>query len=78
MEKESFEKRRGWILGLIIIMMLQFIAASYFCMQKQGYHYDEYYSYYSTNVTYGLAPTDRKWKKAEEIRREFMVLPGEG
>ena len=77
--KPSFvENRKKWICLLTLIMMLQLLAASYFCMQKQGFHYDEYYSYYSSNVTYGLAPTDREWKDTEEIRSEFMVLPGQG
>lgn len=62
---------------MTIIMMLQFVVASYFCMQKQGFHYDEYYSYYSSNVTYGLVPTDREWKDTDEIRSEFHVRDGE-
>ena len=63
---------------MTLIMMLQLVVASYFCMQKQGFHYDEYYSYYSSNVTYGLAPTNREWKNVDEIRSEFMVREGEG
>ena len=78
MIKGISENRRIWLVGLSLIMMLQLIVASYFCMEKQGYHYDEYYSYYSSNVTYGLAPTDREWKDGGEIRSEFMVLPDEG
>lgn len=63
---------------MTLIMMLQLVVASYFCIQKQGFHYDEYYSYYSSNVTYGLAPTNREWKNVDEIRSEFMVREGEG
>ena len=59
------------------IMMLQLVVASYFCTQKQGFHYDEYYSYYSSNVTHGLAPTDREWKDVAQIRSEFKVMEGE-
>ena len=62
---------------MTIIMMLQRVVASYFCFQKQGFHYDEYYSYYSSNVTHGLAPTDRAWKDVSEIRSEFKVLEGQ-
>lgn len=69
---------KKWFCLLVIIMVLQFIVASYFCIQKQGFHYDEYYSYYSSNVTYGLVPTDREWKDVEEIRSEFKVMKGEG
>lgn len=63
---------------MTLIMMLQLVVASYFCMQKQGFHYDEYYSYYSSNVTFGLAPTNREWKDVAEIASEFMVREGEG
>ncbi|MFR3249822.1 MAG: hypothetical protein ACLTQL_01595 [Eisenbergiella sp.] len=45
-------------------------------MKKTGFHYDEYYSYYSSNVTIGLVPTDREWKPGSEIYNEFAVLPG--
>lgn len=72
------KENKKWICLMTIIMMLQFVVASYFCMQKQGFHYDEYYSYYSSNVTYGLVPTDREWKDVDEIRSEFRVLEGEG
>lgn len=71
------ERRRTflWILGLLL--MLQAIAAFCFCMKKTGFHYDEYYSYYSSNVSVGLAPSDREWKTGESIRNEFQVLPEE-
>lgn len=59
---------------MIILLILQLCAAFWFCAQKQGYHYDEYYSYYSSNVTYGLNPTDMEWKDTAEIRSEFMVM----
>ena len=72
------KENKKWICLMTIIMMLQLVVASYFCMQKQGFHYDEYYSYYSSNVTYGLVPTDREWKDVNEIRSEFQVLEGEG
>ena len=73
-----YRENKKWICLMTIIMMLQLVVASYFCMQKQGFHYDEYYSYYSSNVTYGLVPTDREWKDVDEIRSEFRVLEGEG
>lgn len=62
---------------LLLILVLQVIAALCFCGQKTGFHYDEYYSYYSSNVTYGLVPTDREWKDGGEIRSEFEVREGE-
>lgn len=72
------EQKGKLYLALGILLMLQVIAAFCFCMKKTGFHYDEYYSYYSSNVTYGLVPTDREWKDTAEIRSEFEVLPGEG
>ncbi len=61
---------------MILLLILQLGTAAYFGAQKQGFHYDEYYSYYSSNVTYRLLPTDREWKDVDEIRSEFAVLPG--
>lgn len=66
------------ILILLLLLMLQVIAAFCFCGQKTGYHYDEYYSYYSSNVTGGLGPWEQEWKTGQDIFNEFAVLPGEG
>lgn len=63
---------------MVLLLILQVGTAVFFCAQKQGFHYDEYYSYYSSNVTYGLHPTDGEWKDTKEIRSEFMALKGEG
>ena len=60
-----------------VIIVIAMVVAVFFCAKKQGYHYDENYSYYSTNVTYGLHVFDREWKPADEIRSEFMALDGE-
>lgn len=58
-------------------MVVAMVVAIIFCVKKQGYHYDENYSYYSTNVTYGLHVHDREWKPVSEIKSEFMALDGE-
>ena len=52
-------------------------AAFYFCMQKQGFHEDEYYTYYSTARTNGFYVEDGRWIEREEYLNEFMVLPEE-
>ena len=72
------KNKKLFLPGMILLLIIQLCAAFFFCTQKQGFHYDEYYSYYSSNVTYGLHPTDMEWKDTEEIRSEFMALPGEG
>ena len=43
----------GYRLALWLIIVISMIIAVLFCIKKQGFHYDENYSYYSTNVTYG-------------------------
>ena len=63
---------------LIITIVLQLAVALCFCMQKQGFHYDENYSYYSSNVTYGLNPPDGDWLSGSTIAEEFCITPGMG
>ena len=63
---------------LIITIVLQLAVALFFCMQKQGFHYDENYSYYSSNVTYGLNPPDGDWLSGSTIAEEFCITPGMG
>ena len=60
---------------LIIISMM---VALFFCCEKQGYHYDEYYSYYSTNISSGSWIPDGGYRSGDSIAEEFMALEGEG
>ena len=71
------KKSRFFSLSMIALLVVQLGIIFWFGFQKQGYHYDEYYSYYSSNVTYSLNPTDMEWKDTAEIRSEFMALEGE-
>ncbi len=77
---EDVRNNRSYIpmIVMVVIIMLQVIAAFYFCTRKQGFHYDEYYSYYSSNVSEGLAPPDCKWMDSDSILDEFRVRKGEG
>lgn len=50
-------------------------AAFYFCTQKQGFHEDEYYTYYSTARVNGFYVEDGQWMDRETCRNEFVVLP---
>ena len=77
MKQSSWYEKYGWYCLMGVILFLQLAVIFYFCNQKEGYHYDEYYSYYSSNKTYGLSPTDRQWKSTEEIISEFQVQKGE-
>jgi len=78
MKRNPIETKGGFILAMIVLFILQVSVACFFCTKKQGFHYDEYYSYYSTNVTHSLVPTDMEWKDTAEIRSEFMVMPDAG
>ncbi len=46
--------------------------------QKQGFHEDEYYTYFSTNRSLGLYQPDRQWQDRQTILDEFAVKSGEG
>lgn len=52
-------------------------AAFSFCVRKQGFHEDEYYTYYSTARTGGFYVEDGQWIKRDTYRNEFVVLPGQ-
>lgn len=68
---------RKHIVWFLIIWVVQMAAAFYFCTQKQGFHEDEYYTYYSTARTAGFYVEDGAWMDRETYRSEFVVLPGE-
>lgn len=75
MKKDKSDIRFGLLIWIVIVAAMA--VAFFFCVKKQGFHYDEYYSYYSTNVTCGLHAADREWLDSEYIRDEFMALKGE-
>ena len=60
-----------------MIWMVLMAAAFYFCTQKQGFHEDEYYTYYSTARTAGFYVEDGQWMDRETYLNEFVVLPEE-
>lgn len=70
-------KKTKYVACFIILWLLQMAAAFWFCMQKQGFHEDEFYTYYSTARTNGFYVEDGKWMERDEYRNEFVVLPGE-
>ncbi len=70
------KKTTEWIWFAVIWAVLM-AAAFYFCTQKQGFHEDEFYTYYSTARTNGFYVEDGKWMDRETYYKEFVVLPGE-
>ncbi|MCM1174255.1 MAG: hypothetical protein NC341_04300 [Blautia sp.] len=71
------EKRICFSLFLLVWCM-QMLTAVYFCCQKQGFHEDEFYTYYSTARTYGLIIEDGAWMERDAYFDEFVVLEGQG
>ena len=66
------------LIAAFLILAAGIVLCLYFGMQKEGFHQDEYYSYYSSNRTAGLYTPDREWVDTDTILNEFEVLPGEG
>lgn len=67
--------KRKYLAVFLVIWAVQMAAAFYFCTQKQGFHEDEYYTYYSTARTNGFYVEDEQWMERETYRNEFVVLP---
>lgn len=66
-----------FILCMTILLLLQLSTLFYYGTRKQGFHEDELYTFYSTNKTAGLFVNDRQWMSREDLRNDFVVLPGE-
>ena len=75
-ERRDSDKKK-FLIAFIVIWVVQMAAAFYFCTQKQGFHEDEYYTYYSTSRTNGFYVEDGAWMDREDYLNEFVVLPNE-
>lgn len=63
--------------ALLVIWILLMLLAFFYCTKKQGFHEDEYYTYYSTARTNGFYVEDGQWMDRETYAGEFTVKPGE-
>lgn len=72
------KKSKLWFYIFLLAWAAQMMAAVYFCCQKQGFHEDEYYSYYSTSRTIGLFVEDNTWAEHDAYYQEFVVLENQG
>lgn len=66
-----------FIIAMGVVLCLQLAVLFYYGNRKAGFHEDELYTYYSTNKTAGLFVNDRQWMERDELRNDFVVLPGE-
>lgn len=74
-ESGKVTERKKFFICFLLLWVVQMAAAFYFCTQKQGFHEDEYYTYYSTARTNGFYVEDGQWMDRETCRNEFVVLP---
>lgn len=80
MIKKDTNKKENRIYFFIFLLVwcMQMLTAVYFCCQKQGFHEDEFYTYYSTARTNGLIIEDNAWMERDAYFNEFVVLEGQG
>ncbi len=78
MEKGSRQKEnRIYFFLFLFVWCIQMLTAVSFCCQKQGFHEDEFYTYYSTARTNGLIIEDGAWMERDAYFNEFVVLDGQ-
>ena len=73
--------QKGNKLSCFLLFLLIVVTVGiqlWFGFRKAGFHEDEYYSYYSTNMTYGWNVPNGEWVDMQHYRNEFAVVPGEG
>lgn len=73
-------KKQNFIFIVLMALLLgaQLLVLIYYGNRKAGFHEDELYTYYSSNKTAGLFVNDRQWLERDDLRNDFVVLPGEG
>lgn len=72
------KENRIYFFIFLLVWCIQMLTAVYFCCQKQGFHEDEFYTYYSTARTNGLIIEDNAWMERDAYLNEFVVLKGQG
>ncbi len=74
----THHKKNIFLILFLLVWCAQMLTAVSFCCQKQGFHEDEFYTYYSTARTNGLLIEDGAWMERETYLNEFVVLDGQG
>lgn len=73
---KDYKNIKKYIFCLIFVAAL--VLSIFYGFQKQGFHEDEYYTYFSSNRSLGLYQPDRQWQDRQTILDEFTVKKGEG
>ena len=71
-------QKKKKIIMLSAILIVELAVLLYFGFQKKGMHFDEFFSYFNTNNSFGREAYDRTWVSSDNIKKDFYVIPGEG
>ena len=72
---EDYKKIK--LIAFCVIFVLSLLVSISYGFKKSGFHEDEYYTYFSSNRTYGLFQPDREWQDRQTVLDEFVVREGE-
>jgi hypothetical protein len=75
---EKAHTNKYFLICCAAVWLILMGTAFFFCTRKQGFHEDEYYTYYSTARTNGFYVESGQWMERDAYRNEFVVLPGQG
>lgn len=71
-------KKKHFFVWCVALMLVHFLILGVYGVQKQGFHEDEYYSYWSSTGRVALTPRSAyDVRTGYEIQRQFMVRAGE-
>jgi len=70
--------KKQFIIGALLIALLHIGLVICFGIQKQGFHEDEYYTYWSVSSnSESLVPSNMSWHSGQELQSRFFVRAGE-
>ena len=74
----SNKRKKIFWLGLVLIIIVHLGLIFLYGMQKEGYHEDEYYSFWASAGYADLMPEGHyDWRTGPELQEQFYVSPGD-
>lgn len=71
-------KKKHFLMWCVALVLVHFLILGVYGVQKQGFHEDEYYSFWSSTGRVSLTPRSAyDVRTGYEIQRQFMVRTGE-
>lgn len=65
--------KRNFHIGCGVIIALHILLILFYGIQKQGFHEDEYYTYWSSAGYADLSPSGYQWRSGYDIQSQFFV-----